>query len=102
MSGECISVVIEAEELVADVDLVEQSGPPGASAYEVWLQLPGNSGKSVEDFIASLKGEAGDVRPIAQGANNAIYETPDGELAVTDVLMTDCDVDFVTVFKLNL
>jgi hypothetical protein len=34
-----------------------EPGPPGKSAYEIWLSL-GNSG-SEEDFIASLKGDPG-------------------------------------------
>jgi len=31
-------------------------GDPGASAYEVWLTIPGNEGKSVEEFIQDITG----------------------------------------------
>src|SRR5690554_5837969 len=34
-------------------------GEDGLSAYEIWEQLPGNDGKSEQDFIDSLKGEDG-------------------------------------------
>ncbi|MEV4377223.1 hypothetical protein [Streptosporangium sp. NPDC049644] len=37
-----------------------RDGDDGKSAYEVWLELPGNRGKSKADFIASLKGPKGD------------------------------------------
>lgn len=30
------------------------SGPAGASAYAIWQARPGNEGKSIDDFIASL------------------------------------------------
>lgn len=35
-------------------------GTNGESAYETWKNLPGNTGKSPADFIASIKGETGD------------------------------------------
>ena len=35
------------------------NGTEGASAYQTWLNQEGNSGKSEEDFLASLKGENG-------------------------------------------
>ena len=35
------------------------NGADGASAYQTWLNQEGNSGKSEEDFLASLKGENG-------------------------------------------
>src|SRR5699024_6923913 len=34
-------------------------GEDGLSAYEIWEQLPGNDGKSEQDFIDSLKGVDG-------------------------------------------
>ncbi|WP_051752910.1 collagen-like protein [Streptosporangium amethystogenes] len=37
-----------------------EDGEDGKSAYEVWLELPGNRGKSKTEFIASLKGPKGD------------------------------------------
>ncbi|MEN0009625.1 MAG: hypothetical protein AAGC48_12825, partial [Flavobacterium nitrogenifigens] len=36
------------------------TGKDGKSAYEVWTEIPGNEGKSVTDFINSLKGDKGD------------------------------------------
>src|SRR3954449_12328748 len=42
------------------VPVAPTQGAAGLSAYEVWLQQPGNTGKSVEDFFASLKGAKGD------------------------------------------
>lgn len=32
----------------------------GPSAFETWVSLPGNAGKTEQDFIASIKGEKGD------------------------------------------
>lgn len=49
-------VVIQSGE--ADAQVIE-GGPPGASAYEVWLLLPGNAGRPVEDFLESLRGPRG-------------------------------------------
>ena len=44
-------------------------GDPGDSAYEIWLQQPGNAGKSVAEFLASLKGKDGkDGKDGADGA----------------------------------
>ena len=36
-----------------------QDGAPGKSAYEVWKEQEGNADKTVEEFLASLKGEDG-------------------------------------------
>lgn len=52
--------------------IVLANGPAGAdgkSAFEIWLELPGNAGKSEADFIASLKGEQG-----IQGGNRQHQE----------------------------
>ncbi|ABY63059.1 tail fiber protein [Pseudomonas phage 201phi2-1] len=35
-------------------------GPAGKSAYQVWLEQPGNAGKTEAEYIASLKGDKGD------------------------------------------
>lgn len=55
-------------------------GDQGLSAYEVWLQIPGNEGKSVEDFMRAITGPAGlVVDPALDGhsanpvENRAIY-----------------------------
>ncbi|WP_220505693.1 collagen-like protein [Microbispora sp. H10830] len=37
-----------------------KDGEDGKSAYEIWKAQPGNSGKTVAQFLASLKGEKGD------------------------------------------
>lgn len=44
-------------------------GDTGASAYQVWLALPGNEGKTEAEFVASLKGETGNAG--ADGENGA-------------------------------
>ncbi|MDY0202190.1 MAG: hypothetical protein RBR40_14510, partial [Tenuifilaceae bacterium] len=36
-----------------------QSGPSGKSAYQVWLEQPGNDAKTEEDFINSITGVSG-------------------------------------------
>ena len=36
------------------------AGADGKSAYQIWLEQEGNSGKSEEEFLASLKGAKGD------------------------------------------
>ncbi len=41
------------------ISLKGDDGEDGASAYESWLALPGNAGKSEAEFVASLKGEKG-------------------------------------------
>lgn len=38
---------------------VSEPGPPGLSAYELWLLQPGNAGKTVDAFLLSLVGPAG-------------------------------------------
>ena len=55
-------------------------GDRGLSAYEVWLQIPGNEGKSVEDYIRAITGPAAiTVDPALNGnsanpvENRAIY-----------------------------
>lgn len=57
-------VVLQSGE--ADAQVIE-GGPPGASAYEVWLQLPGNAGLSPEDFLESLRGPPGPAGITAAG-----------------------------------
>jgi hypothetical protein len=61
-----------------DTSLVGEQGPQGAqgtqglSAFEVWLQQPGNSDKTVSDFFNSLKGATGATGAAgAAGANGA-------------------------------
>lgn len=40
---------------------VGQPGPAGPSAYDVWKAQPGNSTKTVDDWLAVLKGAKGDL-----------------------------------------
>ena len=42
-------------------------GLPGLSAYEVWLAQPGNAGKTVEEYLASLVGPAGPAFVLLEG-----------------------------------
>src|SRR5690625_4228386 len=61
-----------------------KDGVDGLSAYEIWEQLPGNDGKSEQDFIDSLKGEDGqDGQDGVDGKSITDVEIVDGELIVT-------------------
>src|SRR5690625_3231618 len=61
-----------------------ENGEDGLSAYEIWEQLPGNDGKSEQDFIDSLKGEDGqDGQDGVDGKSITDVEIVDGELIVT-------------------
>lgn len=53
-----ISVVIDCAQPVEAT--VEVGGPPGASSYDIWLQQPGNAGKTVVEYLESLHGPKGD------------------------------------------
>ena len=50
-------------------------GYSGDSVYETWLTRPGNEGKSVDEFLDSIKGEKGETG--AQGAQG--FQGPEGE-----------------------
>ena len=41
-------------------------GDPGKSAYEVWLEQPGNAGKTVTEFLDSLRGENADIEIVSE------------------------------------
>lgn len=79
--------VIAARDLVVDISegggLV---GPPGPGVYELWLEQPGNAGKSEAEFLAELQGEPGD--PGSPGAAATItvgtVETVEGPGSVTN------------------
>src|SRR5699024_4301205 len=58
-----------------------ENGEDGLSAYDVWEQLPGNDGKSEQDFIDSLKGEDG--QDGLDGKSITEVKIVDGELIVT-------------------
>ena len=36
-----------------------QVGVPGRSSYDVWLSLPGNAGKSLEEYFEAIRGPMG-------------------------------------------
>lgn len=76
-----ISVVIDSAQTAEAV--VHEAGPPGASAYEIWLAQPGNAGKTIPEFIASLQA------PISADAGNAITNGVDGGLYVPDDIASD-------------
>ena len=64
-----ISVVIDCAQSVEAT--VEVGGPPGASSYDIWLQQPGNAGKTISEYLESLRGptgETGDTGPPGQDA----------------------------------
>ena len=57
--------------------------PGGYSAYELWIQQPGNEGKSLADFFEALRsdepgppGEQGDIGPPTAGAG-PVGDRPD-------------------------
>ena len=56
-SSKEISVVIDCAQPVDAT--VEIGGAPGASAYDIWLQQPGNSGKTVVQYLESQRGPTG-------------------------------------------
>ncbi|OOH88911.1 hypothetical protein BMT54_07880, partial [Pasteurellaceae bacterium 15-036681] len=70
-------------------------GENGKSAYDIWKEQPGNDGKSVEDFLESLKGTKGDPgtagTPGADGKDgkdgkSVVAEVqPDGSVKVSEV-----------------
>lgn len=49
----------EPVEITDNIDF-SVTGTPGKDAYEVWLTLPGNEGKTKEEFFDSFKGTDGD------------------------------------------
>lgn len=51
------------DSLVGNHGHIGISGATGVSAYQTWLTLPGNSGKSEAEFIQSLKGTVGSPGP---------------------------------------
>jgi hypothetical protein len=67
----------------------------------VWLSQSGNAGKSIEQFIESLRGPQGVWPDLLDSPSNAARLTDDGELAVTDVTKTDCQTDFETIYQLS-
>lgn len=84
MSCDSITVVIDASDPVEAVVLVEEFGPPGSSAYDVWLAQPGNAGRSAAEFLESLRGPAG-VTPISDDPENRLTTGGDGGLFVPDI-----------------
>lgn len=53
-----ISVVVDCALSVEAT--VQVGGVPGASSYDIWLQQPGNAGKTVVEYLESLRGPHGD------------------------------------------
>lgn len=58
MTSNEISIVIDCAQSVEAT--VEVGGPPGASSYDIWLQQPGNTGKTVLEYLEALRGPKGD------------------------------------------
>lgn len=56
-----ISVVVDCSQPV--LATVEVGGIPGASAYDIWLQQPGNAGKTIEEYLDDLRGLQGKIGP---------------------------------------
>ena len=67
------------------------NGAPGLSAYQVWLMLPGNAGKTEAEFITDITGAAGTPPNFVVGTVTA-GPTP-GVTAVT--VGTTCTLNFV-------
>ncbi len=51
--------ITDFDERIAEIVTSGEITVIGKSAYESWLELPGNAGKTETEFIASLKGEPG-------------------------------------------
>lgn len=51
-------------------------GQPGLSAFEEWQAIEGNSDKTITDFVASLKGDAG-ILPVPDNETKGFYATAD-------------------------
>lgn len=62
------TLVEEPERVWVDIGV---PGPQGDSAYQVWLQLPGNAGKTEQEFIDSIKGQQGEVGEIGPDGKSA-------------------------------
>lgn len=62
-------------------------GDTGESAYQLWLKQPGNAGKSLQEYLASLKGEKGDGLQI-DGVVATVGELPTGTTKSTYLVGT--------------
>jgi len=59
VTGHAVKQALQDMNLVGEPGPQGPPGPQGLSAFEVWLQQPGNENKSVTDFLNSLRGERG-------------------------------------------
>ena len=91
LASDCITVVVDCEpqiDVAVEVEnpavaSVEEGGPAGLSAYESWLQLPGNAGKTLQQFFDAYRGSPGLSSTIAIGSVQTV--SSDAPAAVVDV-----------------
>ncbi len=68
-----VSDITDLEQKLTEIAAGGELSLAGKSAYESWLELPGNAGKSETEFIASLKGEKGEAgEPGIQGPTGEV------------------------------
>lgn len=67
----------QIEQIRSDVSTALET-TVGKSAYEIWLQVEGNGGKTIAEFIASLKGEPGTI--------SSLQEVEGYDLLISDVM----------------
>lgn len=73
-------------------------GKDGQSVYEVWLSIPGNEGKSKEEFVKTLQGTWPD---LDESVSNAAQINSSGKLSVNNVTKTECPTDFLSIYQLS-
>ncbi len=59
VTGKAVHDALRDVNLVGEPGPQGPAGPQGLSAFEVWLQQPGNENKTVAEFFNSLRGERG-------------------------------------------
>lgn len=69
-------------------------GEDGKSAYQIWTEQEGNSGKSEEDFLLSLKGEKGNPGEDGKAATIRIGSVTTGDTAQVTNSGTETDAVF--------
>lgn len=67
--------------------LAGQQGPDGKDAYELWLEIPENTGKTFEEFLLGFKGDKGDT-PNYQLEVGTVTTAPAGTPATAEIVGT--------------
>jgi len=64
--------IIVNDKRISFAEFVDAAGKDGKSAYELWLELPENAGKSIYDFMNFVEGQNGED---GEDAYNIIIES---------------------------